>query len=33
MGVPLKYMNAKQFSEALLSDEKELANYINLLKK
>lgn len=33
MGVPLKYLNAKQFSEALLQDEKELAGYIHLLKK
>ncbi len=33
IGVPLKYLNAKQFSEALLQDEKELADYIHLLKK
>lgn len=33
LGLILKYMNGKQFSEALLRDEKELAAYINLLKK
>lgn len=33
MGVPLKYLNAKQFSEALTQDEKELADYVGLLKK
>lgn len=33
MGVPLKYMNGKQFSEALDRDEKELVDYVNLLKK
>ena len=32
MGVPLKYMNGKQFSEALARDEKELAEYVSLLK-
>jgi tripartite-type tricarboxylate transporter receptor subunit TctC len=33
LGIILKYMNGKQFSEALLRDEKELPAYINLLKK
>lgn len=33
MGIPLKYMNSKQFSEALLRDEKELAGYVNIFKE
>jgi tripartite-type tricarboxylate transporter receptor subunit TctC len=32
-GIILKYMNGKQFSEALAKDEMELPAYINLLKK
>lgn len=33
MGVPLRYMNGKQFTEALDRDDKELADYVSLLKK
>jgi tripartite-type tricarboxylate transporter receptor subunit TctC len=33
MGVPLKYMNGKQFTEALDRDDKELVDYVGLLKK
>jgi tripartite-type tricarboxylate transporter receptor subunit TctC len=33
MGVPLRYMNGKQFTEALDRDDKELADYVGLLKK
>jgi tripartite-type tricarboxylate transporter receptor subunit TctC len=33
LGIILKYMNGKQFSEALFHDEKELTGYTNLFKK